>query len=139
MIELSYEYYKNNFGGTLLDETTFERLKTRTVAIASSILVCNNIIKMTELDFQQDELELLKQALCASVECLSQCLQNGSAATAAVVTSESVAGTWSRSYADTSSEKESSSNTVTYDAVRDVLSDYLSCTSLMQRGYFISG
>lgn len=138
MIDLSYEYYKNDFGGTLLDEDTFYRLRMRTFTIASSILVVD-ILKMTVIDFDDLELTLLKQALCAAIECVSTCLSNGSAATAAVVTGESVAGVWSKTYADTSSDKDKSSNTKTYDAVRDVLTDYLACTSLMRRGYFING
>ena len=134
MLEISYSYYTDTYGGTSIAEENFAFILQRAIGIANRILTVD-LYDYTAGDFPEVLENRLKTAICGSADVVNSATDSGSAVVSGIVASESVAGAWSKSYAV--SGKTTNSETKLRQDVRSVLEDFLSGANLIVRGFFL--
>lgn len=135
MIEITYEFYQDEYGGSAIVDADFKRVSLRAISIADSYLDCD-LFDFIEDDYDESLVYRLKIALCASCDVVGGALKRGSSELSKEIASESVAGVWSKSFA-TSAKTASSQARDLVDAVYAILNDYLGTTPLVTRGYYV--
>lgn len=134
MILIGYEYYHSIYGGSAVSEDNFNMIMNRTIGIANGYLSID-LYTYDESKEQEGIVNRLKTALCAAADCVSSSMICGSNEPKGVIASESVAGVWSKSYANSSNDPNISLRTNVYS----ILEDFLSGTEYLARGFFING
>lgn len=134
MLQITYDYYTTIYGGSVVSEQSFDRVITRTIGIANGYTAVD-LYTLDDSDYTPDDITRLKTAICASADCVSPALVDGSSELKSITASESVAGMWSRSYVT----EGSNSADVLRQNVYAILDDYLTGTQFIRRGYYISG
>lgn len=134
MIIISYEYYRDVYGGTAIDEANFNMIMNRTISVVNSYLIVD-LFELDESEYTEAEITRLKTAICAAAECTSSYLVPGSNESRKVLASESVAGMWSRTYKDDTDNSEDAMRKSTYA----VIEDFLQGSKFICIGYYISG
>lgn len=135
MLEISYSYYKDTYGGTSIAEENFAFILQRAIGIANGILTVD-LYDYTSGDFPEVLENRLKTAICGAADVVNSSTDSGSAVVSGIVASESVAGAWSKTYAVSS--KTTNSETKLRQDVRSVLEDFLSGANLIVRGFFLN-
>lgn len=135
MINISYEYYRDVYGGTAIDEANFNMVMNRTISVVNSYLIVD-LFELDESKYNEADITRLKTAICAAAECTSSYLVPGSNESRMMLASESVAGMWSRTYsrADTDNSEDAMRKS-TYA----VIEDFLQGSQFIRIGYYISG
>ncbi len=134
MLEITYAYYRDTYGGTSIAEENFAFILQRAIGIANGILTVD-LYDYTAGDFPEVLENRLKTAVCGAADVVNSATDSGSAVVSGIVASESVAGAWSKSYAV--SGKTTNSETKLRQDVRSVLEDFLSGANLIVRGFFL--
>lgn len=134
MINISYEYYRDVYGGTAIDEANFNMTMNRTISIVNSYLLVD-LFKLDESEYTEADITRLKTAICAAAECTSSYLVPGSNESRTILASESVAGMWSRTYRADTDNSEDAMRKSTYA----VIEDFLQGSQFIRIGYYISG
>ena len=134
MINISYGYYRDVYGGTAIDEANFNMVMNRTISVVNSYLIVD-LFELDESEYTEADITRLKTAICAAAECTSSYLVPGSNESRAILASESVAGMWSRTYRADTDNSEDAMQKSTYA----VIEDFLQGTRFIQTGYYISG
>ena len=134
MIIISYEYYRNVYGGTAIDEANFNMVMNRTISVVNSYLIVD-LFELDESEYTEAEITRLKTAICAAAECTSSYLVPGSNESRTILASESVAGMWSRTYKTDTDNSEDAMRKSTYA----VIEDFLQGSQFIRIGYYISG
>ena len=132
MLELTYDFYKNSYGGSAVSEPQFEMLKNRVIAVSCGYLSAN-LYTLKESDYEEGDVYRLTTAICASMDYACDYITPGTNSAANVVTSESISGVWSKSYA----VPDKSSDTLMRNGILAILIDYLNGSPFMSRGYYI--
>lgn len=135
MLEISYSYYTDTYGGTSIAEENFAFILQRAIGIANGILTVD-LYDYTAGDFPEVLENRLKTAICGAADVVNSATDSGSAVVSGIVASESVAGAWSKSYAVSS--KITNSEAKLRQDVRSVLEDFLSGANLIVRGFFLN-
>lgn len=133
MFTIDYSFYTDTYGGTLIQESDFGRLSDRAIGITNGYVLID-LYENYEIPEQLDV--VLHKAVCAVAELISTYMKNGSAVINPLVSQESVAGVWSKSYA---TAKQTTAASEFYYAVITVLNDYLGGTRLLFKGGFVIG
>ena len=134
MINISYEYYRDVYGGTAIDEANFNMVMNRTISVVNSYLIVD-LFELDESEYTEAEITRLKTAICAAAECTSSYLVPGSNESRKVLAGESVAGMWSRTYKTDTDNSEDAMRKSTYA----VIEDFLQGSQFIRIGYYISG
>ena len=134
MINISYEYYRDVYGGTAIDEANFNMVMNRTISVINSYLIVD-LFELDESEYTEAEITRLKTAICAAAECTSSYLVPGSNESRKVLAGESVAGMWSRTYKTDTDNSEDAMRKSTYA----VIEDFLQGSQFIRIGYYISG
>lgn len=134
MINISYEYYRDVYGGTAIDESSFNMVMNRTISIVNSYLLVD-LFELDESEYTEADITRLKTAICAAAECTSSYLVPGSNESRMMLASESVAGMWSRTYRADTDNSEDAMRKSTYA----VIEDFLQGSQFIRIGYYISG
>lgn len=134
MINISYEYYRDVYGGTAIDEANFNMVMNRTISVVNSYLIVD-LFELDESEYTEAEITRLKTAICAAAECTSSYLVPGSNESRTILASESVAGMWSRTYKTDTDNSEDAMRKSTYA----VIEDFLQGSKFIRIGYYISG
>ena len=134
MIIISYEYYRDVYGGTAIDEANFNMVMNRTISVVNSYLIVD-LFELDESEYTEAEITRLKTAICAAAECTSSYLVPGSNESRTILASESVAGMWSRTYKTDTDNSEDAMRKSTYA----VIEDFLQGSQFIRIGYYISG
>lgn len=135
MLEITYAYYRDTYGGTSIAEENFAFILQRAIGIANGILTVD-LYDYTAGDFPEVLENRLKTAICGAADVVNSATDSGSAVVSGIVASESVAGAWSKSYAVSS--KTTNSEAKLRQDVRSVLEDFLSGANLIVRGFFLN-
>ena len=134
MIIISYEYYRDVYGGTAIDEANFNMVMNRTISVVNSYLIVD-LFELDESEYTEADITRLKTAICAAAECTSSYLVPGSNESRTILASESVAGMWSRTYKTDTDNSEDAMRKSTYAVVED----FLQGSKFIRIGYYISG
>lgn len=134
MINISYEYYRDVYGGTAIDEANFNMVMNRTISVVNSYLIVD-LFELDESEYTEADITRLKTAICAAAECTSSSIVPGSNESRAILASESVAGMWSRTYRADTDNSEDAMRKSTYA----VIEDFLQGSQFIRIGYYISG
>lgn len=134
MIIISYEYYRDVYGGTAIDEANFNMVMNRTISVVNSYLIVD-LFELDESEYTEADITRLKTAICAAAECTSSYLVPGSNESRTILASESVAGMWSRTYKTDTDNSEDAMRKSTYAVVED----FLQGSQFIRIGYYISG
>ena len=134
MINISYEYYRDVYGGTAIDESSFNMVMNRTISVVNSYLIVD-LFELDESEYTEADITRLKTAICAAAECTSSYLVPGSNESRMMLASESVAGMWSRTYRADTDNSEDAMRKSTYA----VIEDFLQGSQFIRIGYYISG
>ena len=134
MIIISYEYYRDVYGGTAIDEANFNMVMNRTISVVNSYLIVD-LFELDESEYTEAEITRLKTAICAAAECTSSYLVPGSNESRKTLAGESVAGMWSRTYRADADNSEDAMRKSTYA----VIEDFLQGSKFIRIGYYISG
>lgn len=134
MINISYEYYRDVYGGTAIDEANFNMVMNRTISVVNSYLIVD-LFELDESEYTEADITRLKTAICAAAECTSSYLVPGSNESRMMLASESVAGMWSRTYRADTDNSEDAMRKSTYA----VIEDFLQGSQFIRIGYYISG
>lgn len=134
MINISYEYYRDVYGGTAIDEADFNMVMNRTISVVNSYLIVD-LFELDESEYTEADITRLKTAICAAAECTSSYLVPGSNESRMMLASESVAGMWSRTYRADTDNSEDAMRKSTYA----VIEDFLQGSQFIRIGYYISG
>lgn len=134
MINISYDYYKDTYGGTAIDANSFNMVLNRAISVVNSYLIVD-LFELEESKYTEAELTRLKTAICAAAECTSSHLVPGSNEARRALAGESVAGMWSRTYRADTDNAEDAMRKSTYA----VIEDFLQGTRFIRTGYYISG
>ena len=134
MIIISYEYYRDVYGGTAIDEANFNMVMNRTISVVNSYLIVD-LFELDESEYTEADITRLKTAICAAAECTSSYLVPGSNESRTILASESVAGMWSRTYKTDTDNSEDAMRKSTYA----VIEDFLQGSKFIRIGYYISG
>ena len=127
MVEVTYSYYKDEFKGSLVEENEFSRL-LETAKIYVLNRTFGNADFITEDNIYADR---IKFTLCSVMD-LIKTHTSDDGTEHGEVASESVGGSWSRSY-----KVANNSNNTLEDIIYDKIYFLLSCTGLMYGGEFI--
>jgi hypothetical protein len=133
MFTIDYSFYTNVYGGSLIKEADFTRLSDRAIGTTNSYVLIDlysDYDISTELDL------VLHKAVCAVAEVISSALASGGSSVKPVLQSESVAGTWSKTYS--TGDNQNAYANMEF-AVIATLTDYLGGTDLLFKGGFICG
>lgn len=134
MINISYEYYRDVYGGTAIDKADFNMVMNRTISVVNSYLIVD-LFELDESEYTEADITRLKTAICAAAECTSSYLVPGSNESRMMLASESVAGMWSRTYRADTDNSEDAMRKSTYA----VIEDFLQGSQFIRIGYYISG
>lgn len=134
MINISYDYYRDTYGGTAIDANSFNMAMNRAISVVNSYLIVD-LFELEESKYTEAELTRLKTAICAAAECTSSYLVPGSNEPRKALAGESVAGMWSRTYRANTDNAEDAMRKSTYAAIED----FLQGTRFICSGYYISG
>ena len=134
MIIISYEYYRDVYGGTAIDEANFNMVMNRTISVVNSYLIVD-LFELDESEYTEADITRLKTAICAAAECTSSYLVPGSNESRKTLAGESVAGMWSRTYRADTDNSEDAMRKSTYA----VIEDFLQGSQFIRIGYYISG
>ena len=134
MINISYEYYRDVYGGTAIDEANFNMVMNRTISVVNSYLIVD-LFELDESEYTEADITRLKTAICAAAECTSSYLVPGSNESRKALAGESVAGMWSRTYRADTDNSEDAMRKSTYA----VIEDFLQGSKFIRIGYYISG
>ena len=134
MIIISYEYYRDVYGGTAIDEANFNMVMNRTISVVNSYLIVD-LFELDESEYTEADITRLKTAICAAAECTSSYLVPGSNESRKTLAGESVAGMWSRTYRADTDNAEDAMRKSTYAVVED----FLQGSQFIRIGYYISG
>lgn len=134
MINISYDYYRDTYGGTAIDANSFNMVMNRAISVVNSYLIVD-LFELEESKYTEAELTRLKTAICAAAECTSSYLVPGSNESRKALAGESVAGMWSRTYKANTDNAEDAMRKSTYA----VIEDFLQGTRFICTGYYISG
>lgn len=134
MINISYSFYTDTYGGSLISSENFNFIRDRAIGIV------NNIVTVDLFDYDGtvlgEELETrLKKAICAAADVTKSATQSDSPVSSGIVQSESISGAWSKTYAVSSNPINPTKQM--HADIRCVLEDYLSGTDLIFRGYYL--
>ena len=99
MIIVNYTYYKNEYGG-LIDEVTFNKYLRQANIIVDSYCF-NRLYNAVESDFNEFELQKIRDCLCAVTEIISSNVDEQGIVLASKKSSETV-GPWSVSFSESS-------------------------------------
>lgn len=132
MFTIDYTFYTDVYGGSLISEADFGRLSDRAIGITNGYVV---IDMYKDYDIPEVLDILLHKAVCAVADLVSSSTVNGSSAFNPLVSQESIAGVWSKSY----SLGYSNAASEFYFNVTTILKDYLGGTPLVILGGFIHG
>lgn len=135
MLDITYEYYTDVYGGSSVEEKNFEFRLRRTIAVCNRYLTVD-LFEFDESQYTENQLYRLKTAICAAAECVDAFLVSGSNVTSKAVSSESVGGAWSKSYQVSDSDKD---GTAMGDNVQQILIDFLSGSIFMSVGGYYVG
>ena len=134
MLVISYNFYRDEYGGTSVSEENFSLIINRTIGIANGYLSVD-LFDIDESSYTESSITRLKLAICAASDCVASCLVAGSNETKKIVSGESVSGIWSKSYSNSADD----SSVDLRNKVYSVLEDFLSGTEYLVRGYYIHG
>lgn len=134
MLDITYDFYKEVYGGSAIEEVNFLILRNRIIAVMNGLLLVD-IYTINESDYIEADIVRLKTAVCASMDCASAYIIPGTNMPAGVLSSESISGVWSKSYAT----QEGNSDTLMRESVLNTITDFLNGTPFLSRGYFICG
>ena len=126
MVDVTYTYYKEEFGGGLVKEPEFKKLlQTAKIYVSNRTFGASNKVNDTD-----DCAERLKFAICSVIDTISIHTDDSGMEHGAVA-SESVGGTWSRNY-----KVSDKGGTSLDDIVYDKLYHLLAGTGLLGGGAF---
>lgn len=98
VLTIDYTFYKDVYGGTSITEDAFNRVINRALGVLNECLS----VDVFTYDFDSDpeaQVTRLKFALCNTADAVNSLIDTNTGLPNPVVSSESIAGTWSRSYA----------------------------------------
>lgn len=108
MLSIDYTFYKEVYGGTSIPQDDFQRIINRALGVLNGCTA----VDLFDYDFSADpesQVNRLKMALCNTADAVFGGTDAKTGLVNAPVSSESIAGTWSRSYAVASSEVSAAS------------------------------
>lgn len=133
MFTIDYNFYKDVYGGSSISDAEFTRLSDRAIGLTNGYVI---IDLYDDYDIPEVLDILLHKAVCAVADLIKSSTAGASSAIKPIVSQESVAGVWSKSYATTGGSNGYSDF---YFGVISVLKDYLGGTKLLFKGGFIFG
>ena len=122
MIEVSYEYYKNEYKSTL-DEDSFKKFVRRAYTQVDNFCF-GRFEKASEADFSEFQLNNIKDCICAITDKLADSTNESGVVSKKSKKSETV-GPWSVTYSDSSSDK------TFLTSLKSICLQYLGNTGLM--------
>lgn len=134
MLEITYSYYQDTYGGTSISEENFAFIMRRTIGIANGALNVD-LINFDPEKYTEADQNRLKIAICAAADVVNSATNGGSAVVSERVASESVSGAWSKSYVV--SDKNTPAAVSLRQDAKAVLEDYLSGTDFILRGCWL--
>lgn len=127
MVEITYSYYKDEFKGSLVNENEFSRLLE-----TAKIYVSNRTFGSSDsVDETHPYASRIKFTLCSVIELIKVHTSDDGTEHGAV-TSESVGGSWSRSF-KVDSKRGNTLDDIVYDKIYSLLSN----TGLLYGGAFL--
>lgn len=106
MLSVDYTFYTEVYGGTSIPQDDFDRVINRALGVLNGCTAVN----LFEYDFSSDpesQVNRLKMALCNTADAVLGGTDASTGLASPPVASESIAGTWSRSYAVASTDSSS--------------------------------
>lgn len=134
MINISYSFYTDTYGGSSIDESNFNFILNKAIGIVNGI-VNVDLFKYVEGTLDIDLENRLKTAICAGADVVNSAGSSGGQDISGVLVSESVAGAWSKTYAQRSGVVNS--EMALRQDIRSVVEDYLSGTDLIFKGCWL--
>lgn len=127
MVEITYSYYKDEFKGSLVNENEFSKLLE-----TAKIYVSNRTFGHTDsIDETHPYASRIKYTLCTVIELIKVHTSDDGSEHGAI-TSESVGGSWSRSF-KVDSKRGNTLEDIVYDKIYSLLSN----TGLLYGGAFL--